>query len=56
MTKKNYVAIARIFKEAKKKAKNPDEIEWIQELLADYFRQDNPRFNKQTFDNACDPT
>ena len=56
MTKKNYVAIAKIIKEAidfKKKNQLDNEALYISNHLADYFKDGNPRFNYDTFFIAC---
>ena len=45
MTKKHYEAIAEIVMTYRKEA--------IPEKLADYFAQDNPRFNRDMFLAAC---
>lgn len=47
MTKKHYEAIADIMN---RYSHHPD---WIPEKLADYFTQDNPKFDRMRFLQAC---
>ena len=56
LTKKNYVAIAKIIKERKEDIIDQAivyGIEFITQDLADYFATDNPLFDKKRFLIAC---
>ena len=52
MTKKHYEAIANIMKGYIPNAKSKS-FKYIAEDLADYFAQDNPKFDRERFLNAC---
>ena len=59
MIRKQFRAIAEIIKQAKEyqEKKQLDEpIIYIAEHLADYFKQENPRFNIHKFFVACSLT
>lgn len=60
MTKKDYVAIARIIKQGLKVNEKPysstplnDVVNGIVVALADYCQCDNPRFDRSKFVAAC---
>ena len=53
MTKKHYDAIAHAIQWQRENGK-PHNARWqIAELLANYFEQDNPKFNRARFLQAC---
>ena len=52
MTKKDYIAIAEIIN----KSLGFEDLKMRQEIsygLADFFKSDNPRFDRQRFQKAC---
>ena len=54
MTKKDYIAVAKIF--AERKDSNPDAEYMRLELIGDigqFFSKDNPRFSWSKFNEAC---
>lgn len=56
MTKKNYVAIAEILAHHAKHYEDIKEFKFLVDVcdqLADYFEQDNPRFDRERFLSAC---
>lgn len=53
LTKKDYIAIARILADARVRCYDPMPINNIMGGLADYFQQDNPNFDRERFKNAC---
>jgi hypothetical protein len=65
LSKQNYVAIAKVIQEAKKRALRQKGIRIgaagyaslheAQEALANYFAQDNPNFDRGRFLAACEP-
>ena len=50
MTKKHYEAIARIILQCEMENESRDMLVY---MLADYFAQDNPRFDRVRFITAC---
>ena len=58
LSKKDYVAIAEILNTEIKALKNEQDMPYfvirnIMGSLSDYFKSDNPQFNKEKFINAC---
>ena len=56
MTKKNYIQIAKLIRRTVEleRTKQLDEpVRFITHHLANYFKEDNPRFNYQRFYEAC---
>lgn len=56
MTKKHFEAIARIIREVKQGVETQggvDAVNDITEKLSTFFKQDNPRFDKNRFEEAC---
>lgn len=54
MTKKHYEAIAKIFAHHSTEYASCEAYKVITcKLLADYFAQDNPKFNRDRFLTAC---
>jgi hypothetical protein len=56
-TKQDYKAIAEIIKEATQESHN-GVVNWVHrgnliDELADYFAEDNPRFDRKRFVEAC---
>ena len=59
MTKKDYIAIAEVINEARRKWSAPHQVlvvEDIQRQLGFLFTEDNPKFDNLKFDNACERT
>ena len=56
MTRKDYVAAAKIVREWKAACgkMQPSPAEAVQIAFEQLFREDNPRFNVQTFRKACE--
>lgn len=56
-SKKNYVAMAKVFQEAFKQADEGNldapTVGWFMDKLADQFQDDNPRFDRARFIDAC---
>ena len=53
-SKKDYVAVAKALKAASTgKLPTQDALRWVAIQLADYFREDNPAFDKERFLAAC---
>ena len=55
MTKKHFIVIADIIRNAKIESKNAD-MGWIAEIgsrLGDYFATENERFDEDEFNKAC---
>jgi Ca2+-binding EF-hand superfamily protein len=57
LTKKNYIEIAKCIRSIHELTKgekdNTMPVERVTQILADYFKQDNPNFNRQKFIDAC---
>lgn len=54
LTKKDYVAIAKIVNKSYAGDSSTEfELPALEKRLADYFEQDNPKFNRQRFLDAC---
>ena len=56
MTKKDYVAIAGIVKEARSKPASRTSLLAITKQLGDYLESSNPKFDKSRFFQACMPS
>ena len=52
LSRKNYVAVAKILRDHHSDALN-GEVDRIVDDLAEYFAQDNPRFDSDRFRAAC---
>jgi hypothetical protein len=54
ITKKNYIAFARIIKSAYDTGScDPNTVTYIRERMAGVFANDNPKFDIVRFRNAC---
>jgi len=55
MTRKDYIAAAKIVREHRESSLVRETTsDSIQQAFEQFFAEDNPRFNVQTFRNACE--
>lgn len=52
MTRKDYISMAKLLKDSREEM-SPELFEKLVRRMADWFASDNPRFDRQRFEDAC---